>query len=645
MGSKFLAQQRATATAKVQSGEWTAAQGAAADGNSQRGYYDAIVARRTPPPASASARVAGELARNPNTMSATATAAAQPKPMGLAAGAPSVVPSTYKPPAVTLNSSGRTAAQQGEYNTATNFGKNPAAWTGAGAAPAPTPAPTRTIQNVNPMLAAATKPTVTTQPTPGSTSEVGADFPGIVSGFRAGLNPYQQAAFDQMTAAQNAMPGATPLNTYHEAAAYAAKFVIPTGGTVGPTPYLNNTAAYGKPPTPVAEATLPAKPGETRNGLIWDGRVWNSPAVYYANKGSAMGVTPQQAQGNQAVQPFGLPPSAGTSPNTDAPRGGAGLAVPVPVGPIQGGKVVDERTGMGGSDMGGPVGRGPGGSPGNAATGGTTLPVVTPPFSGGTPAAGAPSPTEQGNGNPYGLPAAPTEFKPREVDVKINAGVAPGLSGGPSYGAMPDAPTLRDNFTNETGPYDAAYQARLAGQAVDTAEQQYKLMSDRIRGNMANRGLAAGGASGIGDGLMNDLAMQTAGARTQGLNDAMLKTADSRASYGLQRAQGMSQYDNANMDRYKYLQMAPVQLEQAKANVAGQLLNNDQDRQQIELIRQNWDLIQQKERAGLELTLAEIDQKKWLAANSGWLGVLGMGLNALPGVGALLGAAKGGLNV
>lgn len=89
---------------------------------------------------------------------------------------------------------------------------------------------------------------------------------------------------------------------------------------------------------------------------------------------------------------------------------------------------------------------------------------------------------------------------------------------------------------------DAAYQARLAGQAVDNAEQQYRLMADRIGANAAQRGLMAGGASGIGESAMRDLAMQTAQARTRGLNDAMLASEEMKQRYGMMRAGGIDSF-------------------------------------------------------------------------------------------------------
>lgn len=354
-------------------------------------------------------------------------------------------------------------------------------------------------------------------------------------------------------------------------------------------------------------------------------------------------------------------PIPASQPSVPAAQGGGGLSVPTPVGPIMGGKVISEGGANQASGAQIPAaGAGVGTNGGNPAggiglpggTSGGPAPVVSPPYTGGTPAAGAPSPSQQGAGLAgLGLPSAPTWTQA----TTAGGGAAPSTTAGPTFAPWSDAPAIRDPYTGmtsalstEVSPFDDAYQKRLAGQAVDNAEEQYKLMADRIRGNVASRGLMSGGASGIEAGMLNDLAMQTASARTRGMNDAMLKTADQRAQYGLQRAQGLDSFannrangmmsvDKAQYDRYRDLKMAPAELERTKAQVAGQLLQNDQDRQNLELIRQNWDLIRQKEQAGLELTLVEIETKKWLAENSGWLGLLGMGLNALPGGVALAG--------
>ena len=140
-----------------------------------------------------------------------------------------------------------------------------------------------------------------------------------------------------------------------------------------------------------------------------------------------------------------------------------------------------------------------------------------------------------------------TAFQTGASPTAVGLGATPGAT-------LPDigrtgAPVYEDpykdlvsKYEGMTNPYGAEHQARLAGQAVGNAEHQYKLMSDRIRGNMAGRGLSAGGPGGIGDGLMNDLAMQTAGARTTGMNDAMIKTTELGAGWDTQRAGALDQF-------------------------------------------------------------------------------------------------------
>lgn len=353
-------------------------------------------------------------------------------------------------------------------------------------------------------------------------------------------------------------------------------------------------------------------------------------------------------------------PPAAAKPVTAAQAQNAGLSVPAPVGPIQGGKVADERTGMGGSDMSGTVGgiRGSNGtsgtsSPGNAATGGGPAPVVTPPASPGTPAASVPSPSQQGPG--LMGPTTPTWTQANTT----GGGAAPALSAAPSYAPWANAPAIRDPYTGMVSelqglenPYDAAYQRAAEGRVIDRVEEQRLAASNVARSRAASRGLMSGGDSGILAGDLGNIDNAAFSERVRGLNDATMNTANQRAGFGMQRAQGLDNFgqnraqgimqaDKSSYDRYRDLQMAPVELERTKATVAGQLLQNDQDRQNLELVRQNWDLIRQKETAGLELTLAELDMKKWLAENSGWLSILNMGFQALPGLAGVSGLMGG----
>lgn len=142
--------------------------------------------------------------------------------------------------------------------------------------------------------------------------------------------------------------------------------------------------------------------------------------------------------------------------------------------------------------------------------------------------------------------------------------------------ALAAAPAYQNYYQDTTSPYDDNYRRMLAGQAADTAEQQYKLAAERIGRQAAQRGLMAHGGSGIPAGALRDLAIQTAGARTQGYNDAMLKTADSAAGYGLQRAQGLMSAQQQAYNQYVQNQQLPYQIQQQAQANRGAMLQNDQ---------------------------------------------------------------------
>lgn len=282
-----------------------------------------------------------------------------------------------------------------------------------------------------------------------------------------------------------------------------------------------------------------------------------------------------------------------------AAAGGGVMAPPQVLTELPSNKVISEGTGMG-SPIQGQIGAIGSGITANAATGGGGVPVVTPPQTLGSPAASAPAPAAQGA--PQVIQA--TAAQKASIGQTLGGGVG-------AMGPKTAAPAFANPFA-DLGPYDDAYQKRLAGQAVDNAEEQYRLMAERIGASSAQRGLMQGGASGINESLMRDLAMQTAGARTRGLNDAMLKTADQRASYGLQRAQGLMSAQRDEFDRWKTQELMPLEMQQTQATIDN-------------LVAQG------------RIQNTQAESAKWVLENQGWLAFLEFMSKLTPAAGLMLG--------
>lgn len=208
-----------------------------------------------------------------------------------------------------------------------------------------------------------------------------------------------------------------------------------------------------------------------------------------------------------------------------------------------GGRVIDERGGMGGPSAMAP-----------------TLSVNS-----GGQATAAPG-TE-------GVRPAPLPKLPPRGDLPVAIQAAKDYT----PGAMANVPGFKNYYATETQPFDAGYEAAQRANVINNAEQQYRVGADRVRSLLASRGLMSGGGTGLEGSMMGQLAMQAAGARTQGLNQLALDTAQKRADYNMRRAEGMMSAQRDQFGRYVDEQKLPLLLDEQKARVKSMLLQNGVD--------------------------------------------------------------------
>lgn len=205
-----------------------------------------------------------------------------------------------------------------------------------------------------------------------------------------------------------------------------------------------------------------------------------------------------------------------------------------------GGRVIDERGGMGGPSVMAP-----------------TLSVNSGGQASQTPAATAVAPKA----------ARPTGDLPAAIQAAKDY----------TPGAMAAAPGFKNYYATETQPFDAAYEATLRNNVINTAEQQYKQGADRVRSMLASRGLMAGGGTGLEAAMMGQLAMEASGARERGLNQVALDTAQKRADFNMRRAEGMMSAQRDEFGRYVDQLKLPLLLDEQKARVKSALLQNGVD--------------------------------------------------------------------
>lgn len=168
-----------------------------------------------------------------------------------------------------------------------------------------------------------------------------------------------------------------------------------------------------------------------------------------------------------------------------------------------------------------------------------------------------------------GLMSAPAV----KYDDPSSAGKPAGAMAAPA-GATVDASyktPLQSRMEALANPFDANYQNRMAGQGISNAERQYSQAAQRARAALASRGLMSGGGTGLEASLLNQAAMETAGARERALTGAALDTATRGADFEFRRAGAIDAYNRGLMSDAQALSLLPsqVSLAEAQARLAG----------------------------------------------------------------------------
>lgn len=389
-------------------------------------------------------------------------------------------------------------------------------------------------------------------------------------------------------------------------------------GSSGATPY---TAAM---PPAADPRTSPVKVMKGPDGQMYqtDGTKW----VLFSSNLSPLPTGGVAANGQPNLSPGTWSPGSGVSVNVPAGNGNLtkitgqstseGTAGMMSSGQVDGGV----RTTTAGAPATGQMS-------GGVTNQGAANPQPVPTTTGGTnntgvgTGAGSSTTTQAGGLIPQPLPTVPTNNDPLHPLAEP---------------ALPPAPTLNNPYAGLLNPFltpinGATYQARLAGQGVANAEQQYGLLNQRMRDDLAARGLSQGGTSGIEAGDARDLMLQTAQARTTALNDAATTAADKGAQWELAKAQGNLAYGTQAFDQYYKGQLLP-------GEVQGQHITNETNDANLQLIQQNWAGIKAKIAAGTQLTIAEANLQTQIASNP-WLAAA---LGALPGLAKAGGALLSG---
>lgn len=130
---------------------------------------------------------------------------------------------------------------------------------------------------------------------------------------------------------------------------------------------------------------------------------------------------------------------------------------------------------------------------------------------------------------------------------------------------------LQSRLEGLANPFGDNYQQRLAAQGISNAERQYSQAADRTRAMLASRGLMSGGGTGLQASLMNQAAMEAAGARERALTGAATDTATRAADFEFRRAGAIDAYNRGLMSDAQALSLLPSQvaLTQAQAQQAG----------------------------------------------------------------------------
>lgn len=166
-------------------------------------------------------------------------------------------------------------------------------------------------------------------------------------------------------------------------------------------------------------------------------------------------------------------------------------------------------------------------------------------------------------------PKPAVQYSTKDAGVKPAAGAMSQPRGG-TVDASYRTP-LQSRLEGLANPFGENYQQRLAGQGISNAEQQYRQAADRTRSMLASRGLMSGGGTGLQASLMNQAAMDAAGARERALTGAATDTATRAADFEFRRAGAIDAYNRGLMSDAQALSLLPSQvaLTQAQAQQAG----------------------------------------------------------------------------
>lgn len=160
-------------------------------------------------------------------------------------------------------------------------------------------------------------------------------------------------------------------------------------------------------------------------------------------------------------------------------------------------------------------------------------------------------------------PKPAVQYSTKDAGVKPAAGAMSQPRGG-TVDASYRTP-LQSRLEGLANPFGENYQQRLAGQGISNAEQQYRQAADRTRSMLASRGLMSGGGTGLQASLMNQAAMDAAGARERALTGAATDTATRAADFEFRRAGAIDAYNRGLMSDAQALSLLPSQVQASQA--------------------------------------------------------------------------------
>lgn len=219
-------------------------------------------------------------------------------------------------------------------------------------------------------------------------------------------------------------------------------------------------------------------------------------------------------------------------------------------GTSAGGRVIDERTGMGGGAMAQPS-------------------VNYSPSMGSTAA-----PTARAEG-------APQAASSRAISANRPSGE---VSAARQYTPEPlkNAPAFVNYYQNVQSPFGQQYLQSLEDRAISDTAQQMGSQREQIRAMLASRGLMAGGGTGLEAQLMAQAMGEGYRARAEAINRARTDTALKAAEFERQRAEGLMSGQRDQWSRFVDEQLLPMKIAQSKEEVKQIMLKNGIDQYAID---------------------------------------------------------------